>query len=92
MLHKYVSPLTQQEAICSCGVMLQGSSLAYFKSAWNIVDFLSTALLFACVIVWWDFALQDALPFDINLRYATSSCLCCSVRCTAWTHCLQVHV
>ena len=48
---------------------LQGSALAYFKSAWNIVDFLSTALLFACVIVWWDFALRDALPFDINLRY-----------------------
>ncbi|KAL3132313.1 hypothetical protein ABBQ32_008891 [Trebouxia sp. C0010 RCD-2024] len=47
----------------------QGSALAYFKSAWNIVDFLSTALLFACVIVWWDFALRDALPFDINLRY-----------------------
>lgn len=47
---------------------LQGSFLAYFKSAWNIVDFLSTALLFACVIVWWDFALRDALPFDIDLR------------------------
>ena len=47
---------------------LQGSFLAYFKSAWNIVDFLSTALLFACVIVWWDFALRDALPFDIGLR------------------------
>lgn len=49
---------------------MQGSSLAYFKSAWNVVDFLSTALLFACVVVWWDFALRDALPFDINLRYA----------------------
>ncbi|DBB14252.1 TPA: hypothetical protein ACH3X3_001198 [Trebouxia sp. C0006] len=47
----------------------QGSFLSYFKSAWNIVDFLSTALLFACVIVWWDFALRDALPFDIDLRY-----------------------
>ena len=48
--------------------LLQGSFLSYFKSAWNIVDFLSTALLFACVIVWWDFALRDALPFDIDLR------------------------
>ncbi|KAL0022694.1 hypothetical protein WJX77_001966 [Trebouxia sp. C0004] len=47
----------------------QGSFLSYLKSAWNIVDFLSTALLFACVIVWWDFALRDALPFDIDLRY-----------------------
>ncbi|KAA6428169.1 MAG: hypothetical protein FRX49_01765, partial [Trebouxia sp. A1-2] len=47
----------------------QGSFLLYFKSPWNIVDFLSTALLFACVIVWWDFALRDALPFDIDLRY-----------------------
>lgn len=55
---------------------LQGSALAYFKSAWNIVDFLSTALLFACVIVWWDFALRDALPFDINLRYTSTSQLC----------------
>lgn len=48
--------------------LLQGSFLLYFKSPWNIVDFLSTALLFACVIVWWDFALRDALPFDIDLR------------------------
>lgn len=53
---------------------LQGSALAYFKSAWNIVDFLSTALLFACVIVWWDFALRNALPFDINLRYISIPC------------------
>ena len=47
---------------------LQGWGLDYFRSSWHVVDFLSVGLMVVCIIIWWEFVIRDAIPFDIQLR------------------------
>ena len=47
---------------------LQGWGLDYFRSSWHMVDFLSVGLMVVCIIIWWEFVIRDAIPFDIQLR------------------------
>ncbi|KAK9819873.1 hypothetical protein WJX72_003501 [[Myrmecia] bisecta] len=47
----------------------QKNALLYFQNGWAWLDFISMVLMMACVCIWWDFAINDARPFDIQLRY-----------------------
>ena len=49
-------------------MLLQKSAMNYFRSAWHVVDFISVMLMTSCIIIWWDFVINDAIPFDIQLR------------------------
>lgn len=51
-----------------CPACLQGWGLDYFRSSWHVVDFLSVGLMVVCIIIWWEFVIRDAIPFDIQLR------------------------
>ena len=49
-------------------LLLQRSPLTYFRSGWHVVDFVSVVLLFTAAILWIDFVIRMANPFDIELR------------------------
>ena len=34
----------------------KGNALRWFSKSWNVIDFLSNALLASCMIIWWIFA------------------------------------
>lgn len=48
--------------------LLQRSVVAYFKSGWHVVDFASVVLMMTVEVLWWDFVVRQAIPFDISLR------------------------
>ena len=68
-----------------CSACLQGWGLDYFRSSWHVVDFLSVGLMVVCIIIWWEYVIRDAIPFDIQLRWAVTakhvSAECTSATC-----------
>lgn len=43
--------------------------MLYFANGWNIIDFLSNALLAACMVLWWVYVKNYANKFNMDIRY-----------------------
>ena len=65
-------------------LLLQRSPLTYFRSGWHVVDFVSVVLLFTVAILWIDFVIRMANPFDIEIRQGR---ICCNVAACQWLPC-----
>lgn len=56
-----------------------GSALRYFANGWVYVDFMNNALLFTCMLIWWDRIVKVAKQLAIEPRYDVYESLTVSV-------------